>query len=105
MPWVWLFIAGLMETAWAIGLKYSDGLRRPVPTALTIAAIAVSMCLLSYAVRTLPIGTAYAVWVGIGAAGTMLVEIALLGEPISIPRLAFLGLLLVAIIGLKATSQ
>jgi quaternary ammonium compound-resistance protein SugE len=105
MPWVWLFIAGLMETAWAIGLNYSDGLRRPLPTALTIAAIAVSMCLLSFAVRTLPIGTAYAVWVGIGAAGTMLVEIALLGEPISIPRLAFLGLLLIAIVGLKATAH
>lgn len=105
MAWVWLFIAGLLETAWAIGLKYSDGLRRPGPTALTVVAIAASMFLLSLAVRTLPVGTAYAVWVGIGAAGTMLLEIILLDEPASAPRLVFLGLLLVAILGLKATAK
>lgn len=105
MNWLLLFIAGLLETGWAIGLKYTDGFTRLVPSVLTVAAMVVSMGLLGIAVRTLPIGTAYAVWVGIGAAGAAVLGIVLLGESASFPRLFFLGLLVVAIIGLKATAQ
>jgi quaternary ammonium compound-resistance protein SugE len=104
MAWILLIIAGLLETAWAIGLKYSDGFSRPLPSVLTILGIAVSMILLSLAARVLPIGTAYAVWVGIGAAGAVILGILLLGEPVSASRLFFLALLLVALVGLKATS-
>jgi quaternary ammonium compound-resistance protein SugE len=105
MAWAVLVIAGLLEVCWAIGLKYTDGFRRPIPSVLVIAAIAASMFLLSWAARTLPIGTAYAVWVGIGAFGAAVLGIVLFGEPLTAPRIAFLALLLVAIVGLKATSQ
>ena len=104
MAWMILLIAGLIETGWAVGLKYTDGFTRFWPSVLTILGIAVSMVLLSLAARTLPIGTAYAVWVGIGAAGPMLLGIFLLGEPASASRLFFLGLLIVAIVGLKFSS-
>ena len=104
MAWVLLFIAGLLETGWAIGLKYSNGFTRPLPSLLTVAGILVSMVLLSIAARTLPIGTAYAVWVGIGAAGAVILGILLLGEPVTAARLFFLGLLLVALVGLKMSS-
>jgi len=93
-----------LETGWAIGLKYSDGFTRPLPSVLTVAGILVSMVLLSIAARTLPIGTAYAVWVGIGAAGAVILGILLLGEPATVGRLFFLGLLLVALVGLKVCS-
>ena len=104
MPWVILVIAGLFETGWAIGLKYTQGFTRPWASVLTIGAIVVSMYLLAVAARTLPIGTAYAVWVGIGAAGTAILGVVLFREPLSVGRLFFLALLLVAIIGLKMTS-
>jgi quaternary ammonium compound-resistance protein SugE len=105
VAWIILIVAGLLETGWAIGLKYTDGFRRPLPSVLTIAGIVVSMYLLSVAARTLPIGTAYAVWVGIGAAGAAILGIVLLGESASPARLLFIGLLVVAILGLKFTAQ
>ena len=104
IPWIVLVIAGLLEVCWAVGLKYTDGFRRPVPSILVIAAIAASMYLLSWAARSLPIGTAYAVWVGIGALGAAIFGIILFHEPVTLPRMAFLAMLLVAIVGLKATS-
>lgn len=104
MAWILLIIAGVLETGWAIGLKYTQGFTRPLASVLTIAAIVASMLLLGIAVRTLPIGTAYAVWVGIGAAGTAILGVILLGEPASLPRLFFLTLLIVAIVGLKLTA-
>lgn len=104
MAWLLLVVAGIFEVAWAIGLKYTEGFTRLWPSLLTLGAIAVSMLLLSIAARSLPIGTAYAVWVGIGAAGAAIAGILLLGEPAHPARLLFLALLLVAIIGLKLTS-
>lgn len=105
MAWLLLIVAGLFETGWALGLKHTDGFTRFWPSVLTISGIAVSMVLLSIAARTLPIGTAYAVWVGIGVAGTIVLGIFLLGEPASPARLFFLGLLIVAIVGLKFTGH
>lgn len=104
MAWVMLVIAGLFEVGWSIGLKYTEGFTRVVPTVLTLVALAASMVLLSLAVRTLPIGTAYAVWVGIGALGAAVLGIVLFHEPVTPARVFFLALLLVAIIGLKITS-
>lgn len=104
MAWVILVVAGLLEVGWAVGLKYTEGFTRLWPSLLTIAAIVVSMGLLGVAARTLPIGTAYGVWVGIGAAGAGVLGILLFGEPATPGRLFFLALLLVAVIGLKATS-
>lgn len=104
MAWVMLVIAGILETGWAIGLKYTDGFRRPVPTVLTVAAMVVSMLLLGLAARTLPIGTAYAVWVGIGTAGAIVLGMILFGEPATAVRIFFLGLLLVSLVGLKLSS-
>ncbi len=105
LPWLALIFAGLLEVCWAVGLKYTDGFRRPLPSVLVILAIAVSMFLLSWAARTLPIGTAYAVWVGIGAFGAAILGITLFDEPINAARIGFLVLLLVAIVGLKVTSK
>jgi quaternary ammonium compound-resistance protein SugE len=105
MAWVYLVIAGLLETGWAIGLKYTDGFRRPVPTILTVLGIAASMILLAIAARTIPIGTAYAVWVGIGAVGAVILGIILFDEPYDFARMAFVGLLIVSLIGLKLTSR
>jgi quaternary ammonium compound-resistance protein SugE len=105
MAWLILVIAGLIETGWAIGIKYTDGFTKFWPSVLTIAGIIVSMMMLSLAARSLPIGTAYSVWVGIGAAGAVLAGILLLGEAAGPARLFFLALLLVAIVGLKATSH
>lgn len=104
MSWTLLFIAGLLEVVWAIGLKYTDGFTRLLPSVVTGIAIVMSMVLLSWAARTIPIGTAYAVWVGIGALGAATVGIVFLREPASVPRLLFLGLLLASVIGLKLTS-
>ena len=104
MAWIILIIAGLLEIGWAIGLKYTHGFTRLWPSVLTIAAIIASMYLLAVAARTLPIGTAYAIWVGIGAAGTAILGIALLNEPATGGRIAFLLLLIVAIVGLKFTA-
>jgi quaternary ammonium compound-resistance protein SugE len=105
MPWVILVIAGLLEVGWAVGLKYTHGFTRPVPSLLTIVMLIASVILLSIAARELPIGTAYAVWVGIGALGAAALGIFLFQEPVTVPRLFFLSLLLVAIVGLKMTSS
>ncbi len=102
--WILLVIAGLLETGWAIGLKYTEGFTKLVPSLLTVSAMIISMLLLAKSVQYLPIGTAYAVWVGIGAAGAAVLGIFLLGESASPARLFFLALLLVAIVGLKVTS-
>jgi quaternary ammonium compound-resistance protein SugE len=104
MPWMILVVAGLLEIGWAVGLKYSDGLARFWPAVFTIAAMVVSMWLLAVAVRSLPVGTAYAVWTGIGTVGTALVGIAVLGEPATLVRLACIGLILAGIAGLKIVS-
>lgn len=103
--WLVLVIAGLLEVCWAIGLKYTDGFRKPLPSLLTVLAIIASMVLLSWAARTLPIGTAYAVWVGIGALGAAILGVVLFREPVTLARVGFLAMLLIAIIGLKATSR
>lgn len=102
--WILLMIAGVLEAGWAIGLKYTHGFTRLIPSVLTVSAMAVSMFLLARAVKDLPIGTAYAVWVGIGAAGAAILGIFLFGDSASPARLFFLALLLVAIVGLKATA-
>jgi quaternary ammonium compound-resistance protein SugE len=101
MAWAILVVAGLFETGWAIGLKYTQGFTRPVPTILTILAMAISMGLLGLAVRSLSIGTAYAVWTGIGSTGTVLLGIYLFGEPATAARLACIGLIVAGIVGLK----
>jgi quaternary ammonium compound-resistance protein SugE len=104
VAWVLVFIAGLLEVAWAIGLKYSEGFTRLWPSVWTIAGMLASFVLLAQAMRTLPVGTGYAVWTGIGAAGTAIVGMWLLGEPRDALRLVFLGLIVTGIIGLKATA-
>lgn len=104
MAWLLLVVAGLMEIGWAIGLKYTDGFTKLWPSVGTIVALTASMFLLGLAVRTLPIGTAYAVWVGIGAAGTAILGMIVLGEPATASRVFFLALLVVAIVGLKFSA-
>lgn len=101
MPWILLFFAGLFEITWAVGLKLSDGFTRFWPTLGTIVALVVSVSLLGLAARTLPIGTAYAVWTGIGAAGTVLVGIWFLGESVSVGRLVCVGLIVTGVLGIK----
>lgn len=101
MAWTYLFFAGLFEIGWAIGLKYTEGFTRPMPTALTVASMIVSLGLLGVALKTLPVGTAYAVWTGIGTVGTALLGIWLLGEPATAMRLACIALIVGGIIGLK----
>jgi quaternary ammonium compound-resistance protein SugE len=102
--WIKLIIAGLLEAGWAIGLKYTEGFTRPLPSVLTVGGIVASMWLLASAAKDLPIGTAYAVWVGIGTAGAVLLGTFLLGESMSAGKAFFLVLLLVAIVGLKLTG-
>ncbi len=104
MAWFLVFIAGLLETGWVIGLKYSEGFTRPLASVLTVICIAVSMFLMSFATRTLPIGTTYAVWVGIGAAGAAIIGVAHFGEPVTPARIFFLAMLIAAIVGLKWTA-
>ena len=104
MSWIVLLIAGLLEVVWAIGLKYTHGFTRLTPSIITIVAMIVSIAMLSWAMRTLPVGTAYAVWTGIGAIGTAILGIALLGESASLARVFSLGLILAGIIGLKLAS-
>ncbi len=105
MSWFLVFVSGLLEVGWAIGLKASAGLTRPLPTALTILGMLASFSLLSIAVRQLPIGTAYAVWVGIGAIGTAILGVILYEEPLSAMRLLCLALVMAGIVGLKLTSS
>ncbi|WP_326787514.1 DMT family transporter [Streptomyces sp. NBC_00151] len=104
MAWVLLIVAGLLEVGWSIGMKYTDGFTRPVPSILTGAGIVASMLLLSQAAKSLPIGTAYGVWVGIGAAGAAILGMTLLNEPATAARIFFICLLLASVVGLKATS-
>ncbi|WP_422017573.1 quaternary ammonium compound efflux SMR transporter SugE [Roseateles sp.] len=104
MAWLLLVIAGLFEVGWAIGLKYTEGFSRPWPTAATVAAMVVSVALLGVAMRTLPVGTAYAVWTGIGAVGTVVLGMVLFSEPATVARLACVGLILAGIVGLKLTT-
>jgi len=104
MSWLILVVAGALEVAWAVGLKYSQGFTRAVPSVLTVIAMAGSMGLLGLAIRSLPIGTAYAVWVGIGAVGTAIAGMLLFGEPASLVRVALLGLVVIGILGLKFTA-
>jgi quaternary ammonium compound-resistance protein SugE len=101
MAWALLVAAGILEIGWALGLKYADGFTRLWPSVWTIAAMMLSMYLLALAARTLPIGTAYAVWVGIGAAGAMVLGMMLLGEPNSAGRIVCVGLIVAGVVGLK----
>jgi quaternary ammonium compound-resistance protein SugE len=103
--WTILVIAGLFEVCWAIGLKYTEGFTRLLPSAFTLVTLAASMYLLAKAAQSLPIGTAYAVWVGIGTVGATLLGILLFKEPVTFARLGFTTLLVVSIIGLKFTSS
>jgi quaternary ammonium compound-resistance protein SugE len=103
--WIALVAAGLLEVGWAIGLKYTDGFTRPLPSVATAAAIVASMGLLAWSVRTLPIGTAYAIWTGIGAAGTAILGIVLFGESAALARLACIALIVAGVAGLKATTS
>lgn len=101
MSWIILFLAGLFEVAWAVGLKYTDGFTRPLPTLLTLAAMAVSLGLLGLAMKELPLGTAYAIWTGVGAIGTLIAGVLLFGESVALLRLASAGLIIAGLIGLK----
>ena len=104
MAWLLLIVAGLFEVGWAIGLKYTEGFTRLWPTVGTLAAMAISLGLLGLAMKTLPVGTSYAVWVGVGAVGTAILGIVLLGEPANAGRLLSLGLIVAGIVGLKLSS-
>ncbi|ELZ04552.1 DMT family transporter [Natrialba aegyptia] len=104
MSWYILFVAGIFEIAWAIGLQYSDGFLKPLPTAGTVVALAISMILLARAVTELPIGTAYAVWTGIGAVGTATLGIVLFDEPMTLARVGFISVIVVGIVGLHLVS-
>ncbi|MBV6826438.1 quaternary ammonium compound efflux SMR transporter SugE [Pseudomonas sp. PD9R] len=104
MSWIILFFAGLFEVGWAVGLKYTDGFSRPLPTALTVAAMGVSLGLLGLAMKELPLGTAYAIWTGVGAVGTVIAGIILFGESMALVRLASVGLIIAGLVGLKASA-
>ena len=104
MPWIILIVAGLLEIGWAVGLKYTAGFTRPMPTLLTVGAMVASVGLLGLAVRTLPLGTAYAIWTGIGTVGTALFGIMVLGEPATAARLSCITLIVAGIVGLKFLS-
>jgi quaternary ammonium compound-resistance protein SugE len=104
MAWILLVLAGLFEVGWAIGLKYTDGFTRLWPTVGTVLAMIISLGLLGLAMKSLPVGTSYAVWVGVGAVGTAILGIVLLGEPANLGRLLSLGLIVAGIVGLKLAS-
>lgn len=104
MAWVILVVAGLLEVGWAIGLKYTEGFTRLWPSVGTLLAMVVSMWLLGVAMRSLPVGTAYSVWVGIGSVGTVICGIVLLGEPANLGRLVSLALIIAGIVGLKLAT-
>ena len=104
MSWLILFIAGLMDFVWAVGLKYTQGFTRIVPSAITLSAMVGSVVLLGIAMKTLPVGTAYAAWTGIGIAGTFVFGVLMLGEPLTAARLACVGLIVAGIVGLKLLS-
>lgn len=100
-PWILVFLAGLLETGWALGLKYSDGFTKPVASILTVIGALASFWLLSVAMKELPVGTAYAVWVGIGTVGTAIAAVILLGEPVTALRVAGIALIVAGIAALK----
>jgi quaternary ammonium compound-resistance protein SugE len=104
MAWVYLTVAGLFEIGWAIGLKYSDGFSKPIPSSLTIMAMVLSVWMLALAMKTIPVGTAYAVWTGIGAVGVAVLGMVLFGESREILRMVCLFLIITGIIGLKLVS-
>jgi quaternary ammonium compound-resistance protein SugE len=104
MAWVWLVVAGLLEVVWAVGLKYSQGFSRLVPSVITAVAAAASFWLLAVALKHIPLGTGYVIWVGIGAVGTALVGMWLFHEPATAARLVCIGLIVAGIIGLKLAS-
>ena len=104
VAWIVLFSAGLLEIGWAVGLKYTAGFTRPLPTVLTVASMAASLGLLGLSRKTLPLGTAYAIWTGVGTLGTAVLGIALFGEEMSMARLACIGLIVAGIVGLKLVS-
>jgi quaternary ammonium compound-resistance protein SugE len=104
MSWFLLIVAGLLEVGWAIGLKYTEGFTRPWPSVGTALAMIVSLALLGIAMKSLPVGTAYAVWVGVGAVGTVILGIVLFGEPANALRLVSVGLIIAGIVGLKLAT-
>ncbi len=104
MNWVILIVAGFFETGWAIGLKYTEGFTRLWPTVWTVLSMIVSLWLLGIAVKSLPIGTAYGVWVGVGAVGTLILGIVLFGEPVNPGRMLSAGLIIAGIVGLKLSA-
>ena len=104
MSWIILFFAGLFEVGWAVGLKYTDGFTRPLPTVLTVAAMAISLGLLGVAMKELPLGTAYAIWTVVGAVGTVIAGIILFGESMALIRLASVALIITGLIGLKVSA-
>jgi quaternary ammonium compound-resistance protein SugE len=104
MSWVFLFIAGVFEIGWAVGLKYTEGFSKPLPTVLTIGAMAISLWMLGLALKELPIGTAYAIWTGIGTVGTAILGIYLFNDPATVVRLACIGLIVAGIVGLKLVA-
>lgn len=104
MSWIYLSIAGVFEVVWAIALKYTEGFTRLVPSIVTIIGMIISFGFLSVALKNIPIGTAYAVWTGIGAVGTVIIGMILFGEPATVIRLVFIGLIVSGIIGLKLTA-
>lgn len=104
MAWLYLFLAGACEVGWAVGLKYSNGFSRPFPTIFTVIAMALSLGLLGLALKSLPLGTAYALWTGIGAVGTVVLGIILFGESADVMRLVCIGLILTGIVGLKVVT-
>jgi quaternary ammonium compound-resistance protein SugE len=104
LAWIILIVAGLFEVGWAIGLKYTEGFTRPWPTIGTVLAMVLSVTLLGLAMKSLPVGTAYSVWVGVGAVGTVALGIVLFGEPATAARLVSVGLIIAGIVGLKLAS-
>jgi quaternary ammonium compound-resistance protein SugE len=104
MAWIVLFVAGLFEVCWAVGLKYTEGFTRLWPSVGTVAAMTASVVLLGWAMRSLPVGTAYAVWTGIGAVGTVLLGLVLFDEPATVARLGCVALIVAGIVGLKVTA-
>ncbi len=104
MDWIWLIIAGILEVGWAVGMGYTDNFRKPGPTLATLAVMFASVYCLTLAIRTIPLGTGYAVWTGIGVVGTVVLGIALFGEPANAVRLVFVTIIILCVIGLKMSG-
>ncbi|BAN55926.1 MULTISPECIES: quaternary ammonium compound efflux SMR transporter SugE [Pseudomonas] len=105
MSWIILFFAGLFEVGWAVGLKYTDGFSKPIPTVLTVGAMVISLGLLGLAMKELPLGTAYAIWTGVGAVGTVIAGIILFGESMALVRLVSVALIICGLVGLKVSAS